>query len=183
MKRKIMIAVIMLVLTVAFDKGFSQGMQSDTAKMPNGYWGSLGLGETSLGFFTGRADANAELSDGYLIAGSAQVESSSVFGGTEVDSYDILFGKIFKQGISMFTLSAGLGLVNVTTKSSTLFSTAPQVTTSQTGIGLPIVIQGYLVAGQTFGFGVSGFLNLNTVKTTAGVMFSLAIGRLATHKK
>jgi hypothetical protein len=182
MKTNTIAALTMLVLIVAFNRGFSQAVPNDSTKIPKSYWGSLGVGQSSLGAFAGKLDANAEFANRLLVTASFQGETNSILGGTQLASYNLLLGKIFKQRISMFTLSAGIGLVNVTTKSFNLFSTEPSVSTSQTGIGLPIVIQGYLVAGQTVGFGVSGYLNLNTVKTTAGITFSLAIGHLATHK-
>jgi len=148
--------------------------------IPRSYWGSLGIGTGSLGSFTFSVNANQEFSYRLLITACAQAETNAFFGSTTIASYGVLAGEVFKQKFSLFTVSAGLSIVNVGT-SSGFFNSVP--VTSQTTIGIPILIQGYLVGLQTVGLGLNAYANLNSIRSTLGLTLNLALGRMATHKK
>jgi len=153
--------------------------------IPRCYWGSFGFGPSSLGAFSGSFNANAELANRVLVTAGVQGETKAFLSNSaEVDSYNILVGKIFKKKFSLLSVSVGLSLVDVVnTTGYDLFSSQPPVKTDQYTIGIPILIQGYLVAFQTVSLGFNGYINLNTINTTAGIMVSVAIGRMATHTK
>jgi len=182
MKVKIIAPLSMLLLAMAFNKGFSQAVPNDSTKISKSYWGSVGIGASSSGF-SASFIANAELLNRWLISANVQGEGPLFGDGNEVTTFNVLAGKVFKQKFCFLTLSAGLGYISVTNVSNSFNFFSPAVTTQRSTIGLPIVVQGYLVAFQTLGIGLSGYVNLNTIQSTAGINICIALGRLSTHKR
>jgi len=151
----------------------------DQVIIPRCCWGSLGAGGNTAGDGAFSVNVNEEFAQKLLVTESLQLETNGFLASTSVVNYSVLAGKIFKRKFSMFTLSAGLSYVTMTV-SPGLFSDTPAI--HQSTVGIPVLIQAYLVALQTFGLGINAYANLNSVKTTAGITLSIAIGALATHE-
>jgi len=162
--------------------------QSDNTKIPNAYWASFGAGASSLGALSGMYSVNVQIPHNWLV--TVDLDGGANRSGKTYDtnysqsviSFNILAGKMARQKFSLFTLSAGLGLVDVHTGLGSYgLQDAPYINKDQYTLGIPIVIQGYLVGLQAFGIGFSGNINLNTIKPTAGINLSFALGRMQTH--
>ena len=201
---KIFIYLIIFALLLTFSNCFGQFAKPDTIKQnPKSYWGTFGFGASTIDYaFT--AALNAELSGNYVVSASAQAEFNrfeiNILGPasgdfTYVYNYDLLFGKIFKQRISFFTISAGLGVINYTSYTDSVYvisqgsglfnSTYGAVTINQRNryaLNIPILLQGYLVIAKPVAIGFSGYVNLNRVHTTAGITLNIALGRMTTRK-
>jgi len=182
MKLKISTILIVLVLTVAFNKCFSQAGVNDTTKIRKCYWGSVGIGGSTSGF-SASINANAELSNRWIIAANVQGEGPLFGNGNQVAEVNVFAGKILKQKFSFFTLSAGLGYVSIANVTNSFNFNSPSVTTYRSTMGVAVSIQGFLVGFQTLGIGLSGYVNLNTIQSTAGINICVALGRLSTHKR
>jgi len=155
----------------------------DNSNIQKCYWVAAGFGQSSLGFFSIGANVNGELPRRQLITASVIGDTQSFLGGSDETNIGLLYGHIFKQGSFFFTVSAGISYVYFETIDVYLFSTMPSTKTSQSGVGVPILVQGYFVAGQVVGFGINAYVNINSIQTTAGLTFTLALGRLSTHER
>jgi hypothetical protein len=155
----------------------------DNSNIQKCYWVAAGFGPSSLGFLSLGANINGELPGRQLITANIIGDTQSLLGGSEETNFGLLYGHIFKQGSFFFTVSAGISAVYFETADVYLFSTMSSTKTSQSGVGVPILIQGYFVAGQVVGFGVNAYVNINSIQTTAGLTLTLALGRLSTHER
>ena len=160
------------------------------SKIPKCIWGSFGMG-VSAGTSGGgnvAINGNIEIPLGQLITLEGRTAPSYPL-GISINSFGVLYGIIFKQEYSFFTISVGITEVIVdntfedTSPSNSWFK--PDITTRVTTIGVPILLQYYAVVGrhQHFGFGVSVFANINSAQTLAGINLSLGFGRLSTHER
>jgi hypothetical protein len=166
--------------------------QTDTSKIPHAWWLNMGFGIGTLRSLSANIGVQAEIPKQWLISASFQTEPNHFgeksLGGAvhdvEINSGDLLLGKIYKQTYSFWSVSAGLSLVNMDIHDSYgVFPGAPASTqNNRYTIGIPIVVQGYVVGLQCAGIGLNGYVNLNTLQTTAGFQFQVALGRIQTHK-
>ena len=177
---------LLMIFTLSLKKSFGQGPIS--ANVPNSYWLDLGAGKSTSGYGAFVWDANVQISDSWFITGRLQGElnSFSSFGfnrGTGLYAYDLLAGKILNQKFGPLILSAGVGLVDIVSSVGGPGSGYSNSTTNVQTVGVPILIQSYLVSLHTFGLGVSGYIHLNTVRCTGGVTLNLAIGQIDINNK
>ncbi|MDB5123392.1 MAG: hypothetical protein JWP94_1521 [Mucilaginibacter sp.] len=185
---KITLITFTALVLSSFAAAFGQAGHRDSTDIRRSLWGASGLGGSSLGALSFMANGNAEIQHHWLLSVSAQAESSTFFNltakpTTGVNTYGVLAGKIIKPRFAFFTISAGAALVNVYTHTNPgLFGTGPQTRTSRYTIGFPILLQGYGVLFRALGVGLSGYVNINSVKTTSGIHMSMAVGRLTTRK-
>jgi len=182
----IITACFLMMFAFSFIK--SSGQEVYRANIPNSYWLDLGAGISSSGYGTVVWDANVEVSQNWFITGRLQGELNnfSSFGfnrGAGLYAYDLLMGKMLNQRFGPLILSAGVGLVDIVSPGGGPGSGYNNSTTNIQTVGVPILIQSYLVSLHTFGLGVSGYINLNTVRCTAGVTVNLAIGQIEAYKK
>ena len=147
------------------------------------------MGQSSVGGLSGTLNINAQIPNNWLLTLGLDVGGDRF--GTQysdnnisktVGSYNVLIGKIARQKYSIVSVSAGLGLVEIETGAGSYYTQTPFTNTRQYTVGIPIVFQTYLVGLQAVGLGISGNINLNTVKTTAGINLCFALGRMQTHK-
>lgn len=151
----------------------------DNSKIEKSFWLAFGLGANigsyeeggGINLFT---NANLELSNFFLITSDIQLNATG-FGGHDEENYSILIGKILKKRTSFITVSSGLAYNNEYTIGSTLGNL------SASGLGIPILIQGYSVIAHTVGFGIHVYAFWSAARTTAGISLSLAFGRLLKH--
>ena len=123
------------------------------------------------------ANANFEFYRQLIVSPDIHL-ASSWFGGTSEESYSILLGKIFKQKYSFIVVSTGLAFDQSQSNDNSSLGN-----TSGSGIGIPFLIQAYVVIGQAVGLGIGAYADLSTNKSTAGITLSLAIGKLSTHER
>jgi hypothetical protein len=184
----IITACFLMMLTFSFTKSFGQGTYQYQTNIPVSYWLDLGAGKSSSGFSSVVWDVNAKISDSWFITGRLQGElnSFSSFGfkrGAGIYAYDLLAGRLLNQKFWFIIVSAGFGLVDVVSSATTYNGVYNNsITTIQT-VGVPILIQSYLASLQTVDFGICGYINLNTVRCTAGITLNLAIGRIGINNK
>jgi len=178
----------LMMFTFSFIKSYGQGPYHYQANIPDYYWLDLGAGKSSSGYSSVVWDANVQVSDSWLITGRLQGELNNLssFGfkrGAGIYAYDLLAGRMLNQKFGLLIVSAGLGLVNVVSSAAAPNGAYNNSTTNIQTVGVPILIQSYLVSLQTFGFGISGYINLNTIRCTAGITLNLAIGQIGTNNK
>ncbi len=202
--KKIFTCLIIFAFVLTFSNSFGQFAKPDSTKQAlKSYWATLGFGASTIGYaFT--AALNAELPGSYVVSAYAQAEFNrfaiNVLGPpsgdfTYVYNYDLLCGKIFKQRISFFTISAGLGVINYTSYTDSIYviSQGSGLFNSTYGavrinprdryaLNIPILLQGYLVIAKPVAIGISGYVNLNSIHTTAGITLNIALGRMTTRK-
>lgn len=182
--------VLTLVLfTVTFT---TVNAQTDTTKIPHAWWLNAGFGLGTLRSLSANIGVQAELPKHWLISATFQTEfnhfGEKILGGAvhdvTINTSNVLIGRIHKQTYSLWSVSTGLSLVNMDIHDSYgVFPGAPASTqNNRYTIGIPIVVQGYVVGGQFAGIGLSGYVSLNTLQTTAGVQLQVALGRMQTHK-
>jgi hypothetical protein len=185
----ILVYTTILLLAVTSTRSFAQESRRDSAKTPKSYWATFGLGYSSLGALAFHLDANAEAWNKCVITANLQTEVSDLFGKAasnnfQVNTYNLLAGKIFKQKVTFITVSAGLGIVDVITYNGYdkgFFDFVKTSQNSQFTVGVPIIVQWYGVVTEVVGFGINGYVNLNTVRTTAGFTINIALGRMTTR--
>jgi hypothetical protein len=166
---KITTFTLLVIMLFTVTDSLAQVANTDTTAIPHAYWVGGGIGLSSQGIEL-MANANAELSNKWLITAAAQIESG-VFNGPEtVTPYSLLVGKVFKRKSSLFAVSAGLSAVSVDDHPS-------KVT-----IGLPVILQTYAVVLQTFGVGLNLTANLNSYQPTVGFSINIGLGYMATHR-
>jgi hypothetical protein len=172
------------VYVKAFRLAAYERAMDDNAIIQRCIWGAFGpgIGTAASNDINFTINGSIELPKRQLFSADLRV-ASGVLGGTATTAFSLLYGGIFKQQYSFFTVSAGFSVVNVATNNFNLFSTEQAVNTSNFGIGVPIILQGYFVVGQHVGFGISAYVNLNSAQTIAGVNLSFAFGRLTTHER
>lgn len=185
MKKSIITGCFLMIFTFSLIK--SRGQDLIRANVPNSYWLDLGAGKSSSGFATVVWDANAQVSANWFITGRLQGELNNISSvgfshGTGIYAYDLLAGRMLNQKFGLLILSAGLGLVHIISNVGAPRSGFNNLTTNIQTAGVPILIQSYLVSMHTFGLGLSGYVNLNTVRCTAGVTLNLAIGQFQSGK-
>ncbi|MDB5132068.1 MAG: hypothetical protein JWR02_1817 [Mucilaginibacter sp.] len=195
---KITLAVFMsaIMLLACCTAAFGQAAATNNINAKHNYWGSLGFGPTTFGSSVLGGDLNAEIANQWVISAESKVELQSFLSSNvTVTTYDILAGKIFKQKFSFITVSAGLGLVDLNTVTTS--TNAPTVSSTpqnqftltfpsytwhdQYALNIPIEVQMYFVPVTPFAVGVGAYVNLNTIRTTAGFTVRLALGRMSTH--
>ena len=173
-----------LLLDSVYVKAFRQAAYEraldDNAKIAKCSWVALGYGSNTgsynhVGNINLFLNGNLEISNNLLLTADL-IADPGPYGNVDLN-YAFLFGNIFKQKVSFLTASIGFELVNEITNSF-LFARV-----TNTGIGIPILIQGYVVAAQSVGLGINVYANINTVKSSAGISISLAFGRLSTHER
>jgi hypothetical protein len=161
----------------------------DSTGIRKSYWIAGRVGLSTLGSVSGMLVANAEIKNHILISASTTGETNGIldFSAThsvDVSSFNMLAGKIYKQRHSLISFSAGLGLVKIDTHDSEpgIFGKVyPE--SSETTIGIPLLIQAYAIGFQTIGVGLNLYGNLNTKQSTAGIQVCLALGRIATRPR
>jgi hypothetical protein len=182
-----LIAALCLLFTVT--NTFCQDTIKRTKSLPRCYFVSVGLGGSSLGAYSTMVKFNVEIKNQWLLGANFMSETNTkLFNGrsdneTDVNTTNLLAGKIFKQYGLIGSLSTGLGLVEVYTRNNnngTLSSTGIEQTKHT--VGIPIVAQGYVVLFKTVGLGLGAYANINTIKTTAGFSLNFALGYMPTHK-
>jgi hypothetical protein len=181
------LTIVLLVATVT-----TVNAQTDTTKIPHAWWVNMGFGKGTLGSLSANVALQAEVPKHWLISASFQAEPNHVgtknLGGAahdvDINSGNLLFGKIYKQTYSFWSVSAGLSFVNMDINDSYgIFPGAPASTqNNRYTVGIPIVVQGYIVGLQCAGIGLNAYVNLNTLQTTAGFQVQVALGRMQTHK-
>jgi len=181
MKMLIIAACFLLLFTFPFTKSFAQGPYRYHADTPDRYWLDLGVGKSSSGYSSVVWDANIQISDTWFVTGRLEGEPKDIssFGfnpGVGIYSYDILAGKILNRKSGFFTISAGLGIVQVVSKAGNDNNNSK---TNSYTLGLPILVQRYFTLAPPVGFGIGGYINLNTIRPTAGITLNLAIGHFA----
>lgn len=186
-KMKMTITTFAFVLLVSFFStgSLAQQVTRDSTWYRPSIWGSAGLGISSLGFLSGLASVNVEASAHFVLSANATAESGSlIFSNSDVTSVNLLAGTILKQKYFLLALSAGLGYVNVyQVDPSSQFVYGQTVTgTNRSAVNIPVMAQGYFAVSPGFGLGLGGYLNLNSIKTTTGLVVSIAFGSLGTRK-
>lgn len=184
---KIPITTLFLLLLVSFfsTRSLAQALTKDSTGFRPSIWGSVGLGTSSLGFISGLASVNVEAAGHFILSANATEESNSlIFSNVNVTTVNVLAGTIFKEKYFLLALSAGLGYANVynVDPSSEFVYGKPVTGANRNTVNIPVMAQGYAVLAPGFGLGLGGYLNLNSIKTTAGVTVSIAFGRLGTRK-
>ena len=180
---------IRLLFIIAFSllgyQGISQNLTNDNSDYVKCYWGDVGLGGSSLGSISAALGFHFEINRHVLITANIMGEANSFIDFSskpkiDVNTFNLLVGKISKQKSSIITYSAGLGLINYYKKTypGGFLSPLPAVTTKKYSIGIPLLISGYLIGFRTVGFGLSVYANLNTINTTAGLTLNFGIGRM-----
>lgn len=181
------IYIIILLLTCLNSICKAQSLK-DESLTPRSFWGSIGLGRSSLGSIAVSIDGNVELKKSILFTAIAQGESNSFLDfstreSKDVSTFDLLLGKIYKQKSTLITMSSGLGLIMVNTRTSSGGILYPSTNKKQSTIGIPLLFRAYGVAFRTVGIGIGFYSILNTIKTTAGVTFNVSIGRILPREK
>jgi hypothetical protein len=167
MKIKILAFFVIIILACNFKTARAQVVKPDSIQqVPHAYWLAGGLGGSSRGIEL-MSNANAELGHKWLVTGTAQIESAAFGSGEDVEQFNVLGGKIFKEKASLFSVSAGLGIVYI----------------NKATVGIPVLFQVYLVGGQFIGIGLNACANLNPTEPTAGFSINIALGRMATRRK
>ncbi len=173
-----------LLLDSVYVKAFRQAAYEraldDNDKIEKCSWFAFGFGP-STGPSNDSSDVflngNLELYGKSLV--TADIRINPAIFGTDVENYSILLGKITKQKFSFFTASAGISFVS----SHTTYLFSSRNNSNEAGIGIPILLQGYVVAAQAVGLGINVYANINTIGSSAGISFCLAFGRLSTHER
>jgi len=182
-----LIAGILLLLTHL--NAYSQDTTKNRSNIPRCYFIGFGVGGSSLGSFSAMLNANIEIKNQWLLGVNIQGESNTaLFDGhkgneADVNTASFLIGKIYKQPNRFVTLSTGLSFVEVYTRDNNggIFGSITNKRTRHT-IGIPLAVQGYLAGFKTLGIGLSGYVNLNTIKTTAGFSVNFALGHMPTQR-
>lgn len=191
MKIAVIIFLPAVILLANFTTAYSQTVKPDSITARRNYWASISLGASSLGQLSAGLDVNAELANHWAIAANIKGESNRFLDiyqetpNVDVTTYNILGGKIFKQRSSFLTVSAGLGLADVYTYTYLLpnGSYAKDITSQQDryALNIPIEVQMYFVPVTPFAVSIGAYVNINNVKTTAGISGKFSFGRMSTH--
>jgi hypothetical protein len=203
--KKPFVFAFILLLVVTRGKSFAQHATADSVKLPKSYWATLGVGGSSLGSLTGAATANAEVWNKTMVTIGSQAEVNNLkLVGPPPGNYisltnqNLLFGKVFKQKLTFIAASIGVGVINVVSYTdSTYFvshnqngfldlsnyNTVKTHQKNQKAINIPILVQGYILVAEPVGFGFNAYLNLNKLRTTAGVTINIALGRMTTRNR
>jgi hypothetical protein len=172
-----------------FTAALGQAAKADSITARRNYWGSIGLGPTTLGEGMITADVGAEMSNHWVISAEAKGETSLLLRSSpppsyiDVTTYNILTGKIFKQSSSFITVLAGAGLANVDKNNNPDYSPGPASRQNRYTLNVPVEVQMYFVPATGFAVSIGAYVNLNNIKTTAGISGKLAFGRMSTHNK
>lgn len=174
-----------------FKKAHGQVIKADSITARRNYWGSISFGASSLGSLAAGLDANAELASHWAVTIEARGELNRFWGiyqetpNVDVNTYNVLGGKIFKQRSSFLVVSAGVGLVDVYSYTYLLpnGSYAHDITSQQDryALNVPVEVQMYFVPVTPFAVSIGAYVNLNKLKTTAGITGKFAFGRMSTH--
>jgi hypothetical protein len=170
------------VYVKAFRKAAYETALDDNPKIEKCIWLAFGFGgnfgsNDNGGGINLFANANFEFYRQLIVSPDIHV-ASSLFGGTSEESYSILFGKIFKQEYSFIMVSTGLAFDQSQSNDNSSLGNI-----SGSGIGIPFLIQVYVVMGQAVGLGIGAYADLSTNKSTAGITIGLAFGKLTTHER
>lgn len=171
--------VCVLLVSIFSTKSYAQIVKNDSTGFRPSIWGSVGLGTSSLGSFSGMASVNAEVIGHFILSANGTAESDAfIFSNTDVTTVNLLAGTLLKQKYFLLALSGGLGYVNA-------YQLNPNsgIGANRSGLNIPLMAQGYFVLAPGFGLGVGAYLNLNSIKTTAGLTASIAFGQLGTRKE
>ena len=197
--KTVFFCIITLVLFLVRTNCYSQRLRADTIKQPKSYWAAFNAGGGTLGYESAFT-LNAEIKKNYFLAGSVQAETNRIdlelFGPEQgrfvnVYNFNLQFGKVFKQQISFLTVSSGLGLVRYDAFTNTFISSPYQTSyfggenkvtvadrINRYSLNVPVLLQGYVVIASPIAIGINAYVNLNTVRTTAGISFIIALGRM-----
>lgn len=152
------------------------------------YWADIEVGRSTLGSLALGADLHGEGPRHWLLTAGVHDESSTfLFDGHsgqqyELLTYQALAGKIVKGHACLLTVSAGLALLRTHSYVDKSLFTPITNDQRQATVGVPVQVQGYLVALQKLGLGFTATLNLNSVQTSASLGLALAVGRLPTRR-
>jgi hypothetical protein len=169
---------------------FGQVKSADSTQVPKSYFAAGGIGLSSLGSFSAMLVANAEIKNRILLSanwiGETNVRILDSRAGHDVDvnSFNLLAGKIYKQRHSLISFSTGLGLVKVDERDvgGGVFGKVNPVG-RETTVGIPVLVQAYAIGFQAIGVGLNLYGNLNTKQSTAGFQLSVALGRISTRPR
>jgi hypothetical protein len=155
----------------------------DSLGSPSSIWTSFGLGANSTVDSWGRFDVNVEIPHRWLLTGNVAKNIGEHLGIgpdhiTNHTTTDLLLGKLYKHNNYLFSASAGLGLVHFNNYDTDGTPGSHLNQSIQNTIGIPVLVQGYLVGYQTMAVGIGGYANFNTVRTEAGITLSIAFGRM-----
>jgi hypothetical protein len=172
-----------------FNDASAQITPTDSIKLRRSFWIELGIGGSSLGSGAIAGSTHVEFKNHLLMSFSAQAEVNrslnfSSYPTKQVSTYNLLAGRIVNQHFGVLAISGGLGFVNYhTSTSNDLFSSAATIEKDNNSVNFPILVQENFELGRVIDLGISGYANLNTVQTTAGISVNLIFGRLVTLKK
>lgn len=168
-----------------FKKAHGQAAKADSITARRNYWGSIGFGPSSLGFAGLNLDVNAQISKHWVVSAEFQGELQSFRlsndPSAELNTFNVFAGNIFKQRSSFITVSAGLGLADYYSSSSSDVFAPAATFHDQYAINVPITAQIYFVPVTPFAVSIGAYVNLNKLKTTAGITGKFAFGRMSTH--
>ncbi|MBW4889799.1 hypothetical protein KXQ82_08730 [Mucilaginibacter sp. HMF5004] len=160
---------------------------NDSLRTPSSLWLSFGVGSNSITDAWGRFDMNVEIAHRWLLTGNVagSIAEHIINVPTHVARHgtaDLLFGRLYKKGQCLFSASAGLGLTHFNSYDTD--GTGSYLNQHiQNTIGIPVLVQGYLVGFNTLGVGIGGYANFNTVRNEVGLSLSFAFGKMVTVKK
>jgi hypothetical protein len=180
--------VLTIILFAATITASTAQTSPDNSNIPHAWWGAIGIGASSLGAISGEYSINVQIPNNWLI--SAYIEGGTNKLGKFSDSntyqdvvnFSLLAGKIARQKYTLLSVSAGLGLVDVRTGTGSYSLGTPYTNKDQYTVGVPIILQTYLVGLQACGIGLNANFNINTIKPTANINLCFALGRMQTHK-
>ena len=205
MPKTLFVCITTALFIFITSKSAAQYAKKDSIKntnltVPKSYWATLGLGGGTVGI-TAAATANAQLGGHSMVSASAQTEQNvqSYYYGVpsgkfaEVNNYNLLLGGLFKQRVSFISVSTGLGIVHsisyidsvyVASRTTDIIYTITKYGSTKINqnaryaLNIPLLVQGYIVVAEPVGFGFNAYLNLNSVRTTAGLTVNIALGRM-----
>ena len=133
-------------------------------------WISAGFGTGTLGCTSFMGTFNIMGSNKRLA--SLGVQGDELKNNSSLGCFNLTTGRVIKLKRSLFTLSAGVAFVDRQTPKAN--STNSTDYNDQITIGIPVLLQGYFITEQHLGFGVNGYLSLNTIRTIAGFTINIA---------
>jgi hypothetical protein len=141
------------------------------------YWANMGVGKSLYDLTLG---VSASMQFSQIIVGGRFTYSTDLYWEPDIFGFDptpdpptyeiydlgILIGYSTKkpQSFGFASIAAGVGMMG-----GDLYETA---------FGVPIEAQLFITPSSTFGFGIYGYLNLNSEKTFSGVLFCIQLGDL-----
>ena len=137
------------------------------------YWLNFGFGGGSVGEEGASVNLNAACQFNKNLLSMRIISCGELF-GTNLNDYSLLYGRVLTSSTVLVSFGGGLGIVDGSI-SHGLFSAKEKI---EMTIGLPIEAQLFYRPLRILGFGLYGFVNINSKKSFQGCTLSLQIGKL-----